>query len=109
LYIVKAPFAPLHRLLEFRHVAQVSLHPFELDLAQSPRVTPGPQQRLNLVFAREQLVHKVRTDETRSPGNETVHELSLGNFTRAEKQKSDAGLALTVIRLLKPLEIAAGT
>jgi hypothetical protein len=61
------------------------------------------------MFTRQQLMHKVRTDETRSPGNETVHELSLGSFTRAEKQKSDAGLALTVIRLLKPLEIAAGT
>ena len=47
------------------------------------------------MFARKQLMHQVRTDETRSPGNETLHGISLGSFPRAEKQKSDAGLALT--------------
>lgn len=44
------------------------------------------------MFAREQLLHKVRTDEPRSSGYETVHGISLGGFLRAEKQKTDAGL-----------------
>ena len=85
---VKAPLAPLQRLPELRHVAQVSLDPLVLDVAQPPHVAPGPQKRLDPVFARDQLMYKVRTDETRGAGNEAVHGDNLERLWRAKKQKS---------------------
>ena len=97
---MKTPVAPAHRRLEFRHVAQVSFHPLELGSAQPAEVAPRPQQRLHLVFTRQQFMHKICADETRSPGNETLHAISLGSFPHDEKQKSDVRLALLAVPIL---------
>ena len=69
-------------------LTQITLDPLELDPAESPQVAPRPQQRLDLVFARNQLMHKIRTDKTRRAGNEAVHGDNLASFRCVQKQKS---------------------
>ena len=61
---VETPFAAGHRLLEAVAIREVAGDRLEAGGRQAARIAAGPKQHADGVLAGEQLMHKVRPDET---------------------------------------------
>ena len=71
---VETPVAVAQRRDPFLRVAQIAGDALELGAFQSAQITFRPEQRFDVMAARNQFVDEVRSDKSRRAGDETEHD-----------------------------------